>query len=257
MQSDDATRSYLERVTVANTAVLNSQGQLVADVLNNLRTSRKLLTGNTAELEEAFAELQDMLRHGKKFLMSDDELAEVNRRLFNWTMTRSMLVDHTRASLARLDMGEGTKWHQDIYIPRLRPLQVPAFAFLKDLRNYIAHCQSVETHQRFRRLPDGQIDPIISVRDELLRRWKGWSADSKRFLKSSDSIDLRMLVEDYKQVVDDFYEWLEGAIRERHAGDLAETERLRKKRAHLATEDFADEPWFASLRALFDGSVDD
>lgn len=138
--------------------------------LDGLAESLKVLDGNTRELEDDLATFHGVLTD---LVLADDpagraHISKINRRLQNYVWARMALVDHTRAALKRLGIGEGSTWYQHTYLPqRNAQLSDKGFKFLQDLRNYAAHAKYLPINAGIRSHEDG-IEVHVSLDVERL-----------------------------------------------------------------------------------------
>lgn len=219
-----------DNARAAARAFMQSPGQVAKRALRELETTLLMFEGNTAELLELL-NAEPPRGIGFKILdgktSSEKYIDEVDRRLYNFAMIRMTLVDHTRATLDRLGLGEETTWHDEVYRPKLTAIVKPAFKFLQDLRNYVGHSRPVKTNEVFTVEGDEIYRLQVAIHKNQLNYAK-WSTEAKQYLSEPEErIDVMNLVTEYKAAVDELYGWLIPAIRVQKADDLADADRFR------------------------------
>lgn len=207
--------------------------------IDYLTESRKVLDGNTRELEDELTNLSGALSNfdWAQDPVGREKLSELNRRLQNYVTARMTLRDHTNSELRTLGLLEGSDWYKDVYKPKLQSVMVEdSFAFLQDLRNYVSHRRPLPLSAGIRVSAEGT-EQHISLDVRRLKQWEKWSAPAKRFLGTQDEkVDIHQLVIDYKAAVDEFYGWLPHAIIEALKGEIQATQSLWEERERMRRE---------------------
>jgi hypothetical protein len=73
--------------------------------------------------------------------------------------------------------------------------------------------------------------------------WDGWTAPAKAYIGAAgDHLDIHTFVEDYLERVLRFHKWLDTALQQFHAADLAQLKAMQDAYARLSGKD----PAFAS-----------
>jgi len=141
----------------------------------------------------------------------DDSQREFNRLLHNYLSSFASFVDHTR----NFRRGLKNDTFSQFYDSKVRLFKIDIVAaFLKDLRNYTLHYKlppstaSVCFKIRGNGFDDWlQYDRDMSLDKENLLKWRGWTKASKEYLEleEGDSIDIKELIIDYQERINNFY----------------------------------------------------
>jgi len=105
------------------------------------------------------------------------------------------------------------------------------WAFMQGLRNYTLHKElpSVSLQMKMAS-PQDRLELTIQLDVNRLREWDDWKSGARRYLsKLPEKISLIGLVEEYTQLVVEFYEWFIAAERDQHSDDISTFERLRQQ----------------------------
>src|ERR1700749_4998069 len=98
--------------------------------------------------------------------------------------------------------------------------------FVKDLRNYFQHYKIPDffsTVSYKENEPDFKIKLLLPTAELL--NYSGWKSLAKQFMKDQgESIDLLVLIQDYKNLVEEFYIWFNKRQREIHEKDYDKVE---------------------------------
>lgn len=220
----------------ADERVRKSPGFKLQTALAYIAESRKILDGNTRELEEELEQLRGAL---SEFDWSKDpvgraKISEINRRLYNYVTARMTLRDHTITELKHLGLWDESAWYRDVYLPKLKTILVKdSFAFLQDLRNFVSHNRVLPISAGISSGHDGEINQHISLDVERLK-WDRWGAGAKRYLDGQgERIDISQLVSDYRAAVDEFYKWLPDELMRLHSNEIIDAQKLWDERERL------------------------
>jgi hypothetical protein len=163
-------------------------------------------------------------------------LVEVAVRLHNFVASVGTLIDHTRI-LVR------TRWSgsqfYDEYQGRIQQFRSsPISNLIQDMRNYTLHRQLPATGAQI----SGNSPPLVFLDVPKLREWKNWSREALKVLdEAKEMLPLRPLIDQYEQMAESLYVWMEGRIRELHADDWAHLDELETRLAELERLDDDEE----------------
>jgi hypothetical protein len=155
-------------------------------------------------------------------------MLEVTVRLHNFVASVMTLVEHTRILVRSRWSGSEFFEEYDQRIERFRTS--PVARLVQDMRDYTLH----------RKLPvtGAQISstgpPMVFLDVPQLIVWKGWTKEAQEYLRQAgDAVPLRPLIDEYEQLAEDLYTWMERRIREIHAEDWEELQELEERLAEL------------------------
>lgn len=133
---------------------------------------------------------------------------EITRLLHNYISSALSLMDHARKHYRELysDNNLFPDYQEKI---NQTFSNNPLAIFIKDLRQYFQHYQMPGVSSR---LVCGAIASNLEIRLLLpikeMKEFSGWSSFSKKFLsEQTDDIDLLRLVNEYHQLIINFYDW--------------------------------------------------
>jgi hypothetical protein len=187
-------------------------------LIDGVKRMSHLLQGNVEQYRGLVAKLQDPAV-SRAFLdlrdpnAHDDLLNEAERLLHNVLTAMSTRVDQQRHFMAKHFADDPALTKE--YLERIdRDFIASAeAAFLKGLRNYIAHSRQTFTNTSFR------ITFILPAAPLL--EWDGWNADIKTWITGQgDDIPIVDVVDAYARLADDFDRWLVDQIRLKYRADI-------------------------------------
>lgn len=99
--------------------------------------------------------------------------------------------------------------------------------FIKDLRNFAQHAGLPR--------PTASVSPVnhnvglrsqIILRKESLLSWKEWKAGSKNYILTNPEIDLKVVVNQYQALIDQFYPWFYQRVEQQFSKELQELDKI-------------------------------
>lgn len=145
----------------------------------------------------------------------------LNRYIFNFLSSTKALIDNCRKMMSFYKDNDIYEKYQG-KINELF-LNNPITAFIQDFRNYQTHFKL-----EFSELSDD--DEIVFLTQGLLQNSEQWNKLSKEYMrKCGENIVLKTLCEDYFKLLEVFYMWLVGELKEFHKQDLIERKELAEK----------------------------
>jgi hypothetical protein len=182
-----------------------------------------LLQGNVRQYRTLVARLQD---RAVSFPILDDPVAhgellgEAERLLHNVLTAMSTRVDQQRHFMTS-HFGDDPVLMQE-YRDRVASDFVASAeaAFLKGLRNYIAHRQlPVAQSQEIHTVRSVRITFILPV--EPLLEWDGWNADTRAWIAGRESgVPIVDVIDTYARVAGKFDRWLADRIGVKYRADI-------------------------------------
>ncbi|MEM8779022.1 MAG: hypothetical protein AAGF26_09145, partial [Cyanobacteria bacterium P01_G01_bin.49] len=177
---------------------------------------------------------------------------EISRLFHNFLASAQSLVDHTTVSVSKLYSNHDFKDEYDIKKnKKLATNEVQKF--IQKLRNYTQHYTLPLGGLEITFQQDIGIDLPMKLEVESLLKWKHWG-DSKQYLERNiEGIFLEDLVQDYYQLIEDFYHWLDKRQHEIHKSDFEKLEiqeRLEDYWLNKAMDEAQDSPILDRKAAL-------
>lgn len=165
-----------------------------------------------------------------------DFLIEIAVRLHNFVASVMTLVEHTRI-LVR-SRWSGTEFFEE-YGQQIEAFRTsPVAQLVQDMRDYTLHRKLPATGAQI----SGNAPPVVFLEVPKLKEWKGWSKPARALLdEADDALPLRPLIDEYEQLAEKLYVWMERRIREIHADDWAELDKLEERLAQLEKQEGADD----------------
>ena len=210
--------------------ISNHPGEIAHRRWASLQVAHTALMANEAELlavvrrAETDATYRSALMANKEF-ERDVYFHQLFRTLHNYLAMLVTLVDHSRVhmrSYAGTDFAKEQKRRNGVVRESV------SGTILRDFRNYMLHVaippMEFTVHWN-RDHPDQETFVALFKTRELLK-WSNWSASSKRYLRSTDTINVGDLIDDYSQIIEDYYEWLYEQFQLLHGADIADRNRL-------------------------------
>lgn len=170
---------------------------------------------------------------------------ELNRFVHNFVTGAMTLVDHTRNFMRENYEGASVKHDYDNHVKEAF-VSEPIVQFVQNLRNYFVHkgLPDSEIFMEFKSGADGAsaggtLETGIRYRTGTFLQWDGWNAPAKRYMESAgEFIDIHAFTVAYLEKILAFQGWLDGALDEFHAGDLAQLGKLQANYAQLSSDSF-------------------
>jgi hypothetical protein len=129
----------------------------------------------------------------------------------NYMASVKTLVDHTRVIV---EGQQDPAFQEEYERHKVVVIDNPLSSFLHRLRNYVLHYGLPGFAQRvsISRAADAPAFELFFDKSAL-ERWDGWTAESRKYLDSQpDQFDLRALVGEYAELIEDLYVWLFEAL---------------------------------------------
>lgn len=157
---------------------------------------------------------------------------EVMRLFHNFLAAAKSLVDHTRVFVDERYSGSPLS---DAYKDKVKNdlSENPLIRFIQDLRNYMMHkgLPSGSMSLSVKRQADDSFaaQSTVSIRRDDISTWSGWTKPSRTYLISApEHIKISDLSRDYAERIENFSEWLDGAVRRHHIRDIREFQTLQR-----------------------------
>jgi hypothetical protein len=194
---------------------------------------------NAQELLAATRNVRDP-EEGLQLMAQDNREAgqqahrEINRFVHNFVASAMTLVEHTRNFMRKQYAGTDLKKEYD-YQVKVTFASDPVIQFVQDLRDYMLH-RALPQSEMFIKFDSGSKEPggeprlETGVRYEAsaLLEWDRWSGSARVYISSAgEHIDIHIFAERYLEKVLAFYQWLDVALNEFHANDLAKLGELQ------------------------------
>ena len=157
-----------------------------------------------------------------------DYLIEVAVRLHNFVASVMTLVEHTRILVRSRWSGSTFFEEYDQQVETFR--SSPVAQLVQDMRDYTLHRKLPVTGAQI----SSHNHPVVFVDVPKLREWDRWSKAARAWLEAAeDNMPLRPLIDEYERLAEALYMWMEDRIRQIHANEWAELERLEQRLAEL------------------------
>jgi hypothetical protein len=200
--------------------------------------SLNIFRRNAQELLAAIRNVRDT-EQGLQLIALNNEAGqqahrEVNRFVHNFVASAVTLVEHTR-NFMRENYGD-TSVKKD-YDERVKAsfASEPVAQFVQGLRNYTLH-RSLPQSQMFAHFDSGKLthgepklETGVHYESSALLEWDGWDTHARAFIESSgEHVEIHTFAETYLESVLAFHGWLDTALNEFHATDLAKLKELQE-----------------------------
>lgn len=223
----------LRTIAELSPKIEESEGWKLHRRLRLLKLSAWTMERNYSELMEfldGFANYKfatDLFRRREHFEAFADELY---RRLHNYLASVVTLIDHSTAMVRSAYRRHpfGAEFAERV---RAAVEESPRSQFVRGLRNYALHYRiPLATFSTITTLSEPGESAIYLSREKLLE-YRDWKPASRRFLAKmeSDNVDLRAVVLQHREDLDEFQGWVERRIREIHATQFAELHEMRAR----------------------------
>lgn len=205
-------------------------GQQYRDLLNDVSRSKHMLDDNHTEFLNAIDHFENnpdtWLVNGENRMQT--ALLEFTRNLHNYLAMCLSLRDHTYRLKDKLDR----EVLDDQYSAKMAELDlIPLASFIIDLRIYMQHRRipvvtgRTSTHV-ISDAPTERTAKILFDKTELLD-WDEWKDQSHELLEDlNDEFQIRSIIEDYHEILTEFYGWLFDYISELYVDEIKERDEL-------------------------------
>lgn len=223
--------------------IRNSEGERLYWKMKELRASYYVFASNHQQLLQAiqYYETDESARN-----FSMDKEARVERfqmenlrLLHNFLAGASTLMDHTRVLINELYVGKEFRAEYQKKVDEVFAGSSIA-GFVKRLRNWQTHCGLVPLLWQAT-LDDAASEKItlsVQLSLEALRAWDGWDKRAKEFLAAArPPLRLCNVVQEYHDLVKQFYSWLESRMLEIHRTAFDERTALLERYRDLMSAD--------------------
>ena len=152
------------------------------------------------------------------------------RLLHNYISSAMSLVDHTRVHFNELYDDNNLLPEYKIQVEK-RFTSHPLSIFIKDLRQYFQHYRmpSITSSIHFSR-ENPELSVSVKFEIENLNEFTGWKSKSKEYMSEFEKdIDLKKLVEDYHNHIQNFHSWFSAQQAILHRNDAKKVDAHKKK----------------------------
>lgn len=190
-----------------------STGFRAIALMNLVKRMSYLFQGNVAQYKSLVARLQDPavsfpILDVRMPDAHDDLLTEAERLLHNVLTAMSTRVDQQRRFMEKNFQDDPVLTKE--YRERIASVFAPSAeaAFLKGLRNYIAHTQLPVAQSR-QTFGSGPFEVTFTLAGEPLLTWDGWNNSMRAWISSQgEGVAIVDVVDVYGRLAEDFDKWL-------------------------------------------------
>jgi hypothetical protein len=167
---------------------------------------------------------------------------EITRFLHNYIASALSLTDHARNHYRELYSGNDLFPEYQVEIKR-RFADNPLAVFIKDLRQYFQHYKMPGVSSRLvykKDAPDFEMTLLLPKKEMM--KFSGWNSLSKKYLEEQlDDINLLALINEYHQLIENFYSWFIDMQMNIHKTDIEKVEEHKKKIRGLEISHFLEQ----------------
>jgi len=164
---------------------------------------------------------------------------EIIRLLHNYIASAISLIDHARILYNELYKTNNLFPDYPIEIKK-RFAENPLAIFVVSLRQYILHFKNPIIRTGMHLTPNSFSAPLTLSRRNL-EEFSGWKPKAKEFLNTQgDSVDLLKLIDEYYNLVMDFYKWFFRRQQEIHSEQFKKVETKQKELQQVAIPDLLE-----------------
>ena len=154
---------------------------------------------------------------------------EILRLFHNFLASASSLIDHARVLYNELYKNDNL-FPDYIQEVNKRFVENPLAQFIVDLRHFMMHVKALDINAEAHWALDSFSMPL-TLDKASLDEYSGWKAKAKEFLnKQEKSIDLLVLIDNYHNLIIDFYKWFFDRQNEIHSEQF---KRVQQKQNEL------------------------
>jgi len=165
---------------------------------------------------------------------------EISRFVHNFAASAMTLVEHTRNFVREHYEDTAIKIAYDRRVEATFASE-PVVQFVQNLRNYFVHkgLPDSEMFIDFQSTGDssgaGTLETGVRYKTATFLEWDGWNAPAKHYIESAgEYIDIHAVADAYVEKVLAFHQWLDVALAQFHANDLAKLQEMQEKHAALS-----------------------
>jgi hypothetical protein len=209
--------------------------------IGNLATSLTIFRRNTVELMGKIQWFERMEESSTLLdLKNRQELysffAEVNRLHHNFLCSVYSLKEHTLRIVEQMRR-KGVKFEE--YDAKKKEVftDSPLAKFVQQSREYITHNECIQLGSVYTWEVDAEEELSIVFDIEEMRKWKEWKSMSRKFMNSQGKdLQLKEVVKQYSQSVEEFYLWFYQKATSLLRKDIGEAESLMKEIERLESQ---------------------
>jgi hypothetical protein len=142
------------------------------------------------------------------------------------------------------DMYSGSAFELEYQEKKNRDLRNSSIVqFIQRLRNYALHrsIPVTTTKLKINRVGFGgsqvSVTGSITLKVDELRKWDGWNAKSREYLNTlGNDVAITQVANEYRDVIDSFYTWLNERQQELHSETIKETIALEERLTQVQQE---------------------
>lgn len=210
------------------------QGTKLYRLLKSLADTHYAVDKNYQELLQAIVNFE-----GNIELMSDGKrqefiayFRELSRLLHNYLSGTFSLIRHTSKLAIDLKCSDLSKE----YGKKIGDLNSnDCVFFIKDLRNFVQHVGLPELAGQFtyeKAKTPNVTQRVLFDKTELLK-WKEWKAGSKRYITTNQEIDLKIVINQYQLLINQFHNWFIKKIISQYSKEFEEFAKIDKEISEL------------------------
>lgn len=144
---------------------------------------------------------------------------ETKRLLHNYLSSVISLIDHTRIYIKKLHSKKEFLEYESMINKTF--IENPTCVFIKDFRQYLQHYRLPEVSLQINLMSIKLYNTSIIISKDNLRKFSGWKKLSTEYINNQiNDINLRIVVQEYQAIVENFYSWLLGRQEEIFADEI-------------------------------------
>ena len=229
-------KEQIQRLRALSEKRENLHGTKLYGMLMNLATTHYAVNRNYREFSIAITNFEGNIAiwDVKKRNELQTFLREISRLLHNYLSSTFSLIRHTSKLCNDLRCNELRKEY-DKKVSDFNSND--CVFFIKDLRNFVQHVGLPP--------PTASISPVhhnvgfrsrILLSKQRLLSWKGWKAGSKRYSRASQDIDLKVVINQYQSLLNQFYMWFYQRVIQQDPREFEEFAKIDREIAKLGAE---------------------
>jgi len=209
-----------------------SKGWKIFNEIKMLATSYFIFAGNYQELKKAIDVFQNPKTSKNLWAVENRDkldalLEEIIRLFHNFISSVMSLVDHTRSFAKK--MYKNSEFFDEYSVRVGSQFKNSAFSnFVTDLRDYTLH-KGLPMFSATLTL-NTKLESSVMLNVKKLRSWEKWSKKAKEHIDTlGDEIRLDELIDSYRLLVIDFYNWFGKRQEEFHKKEIEEVTKLQNR----------------------------
>ena len=203
------------------TQLFNSPGWKAVERMGSLASMHHIFSQNYSDLNILIIKIQNDRNVSQEIYQEAQQ--HLDQYVFNFLSSPMALVDNCRSIMSYYNNTILYQEYQEKVNQKF--LKCPLHSFIKQFRNFQTHFRLCPISSI--RVGEGKEWKTVLFCEDLLKYPNQWNILAKQYIeKCGQEINIKDAFSEYNNLIDNFYHWLYGKLKEFHKDEILERNRL-------------------------------